>query len=196
MLHSMGVRISRPRRHASHEGGSIDLRTWPRHSHVPNELVRDATRCCAGLTWVMGHSRSHRMARRSTWVLLHPTRMRRKAWRQTRHHLQDCRLSTEWISTRSPPSYRMRSEPGGRRRAEDGPLVRRAKATRRLLKTDFWRDRMILNNLPCMRKPLRGRRSRESDCDCDCDCDSVDCRVASWSRWCLDSLVAGGARLS
>lgn len=90
VLHGMCVRI--PRRHTPHEGRSIDLLAWARYSHVPDELVRHAAGGRARLAWVVRHTLSHRMAWGTSWVLLHPARMRRKTWCHTSHHLQSWRV--------------------------------------------------------------------------------------------------------
>lgn len=82
----MSIRPPGTRWHACHE---VHMLTRARDSHVSNELVRHASRRRdTGLTWVVGHIRSHRMARGGTWMLLHPTRMRRKRGSHTSHHLR------------------------------------------------------------------------------------------------------------
>ena len=60
----------------------------------------------AGLAGVVSHPRGHGMALGGAWMLLHPDGVRRK---RRAHHLDYCQLSTAWISTSSPPRYRMRS---------------------------------------------------------------------------------------
>lgn len=109
MLHCVCIRVPGPGRHARHNGGGVHLRTRTRYAHVSDELVWHASRRRAGLARIVGHSLSHRMAWRRTWVLLHPARMRRKRGPHTSHHLQTCRLSTAWIPTATPPRYRIRS---------------------------------------------------------------------------------------
>jgi hypothetical protein len=98
VLHGVGVRVASTWRHTTHEGGGIDLGPWPRHSHVPNQMLRHSGGA-AGLTRVVSHAWCHGVAGRGARVLLHSAGMRRKGRAHASHHLRCCRLSTAWIST-------------------------------------------------------------------------------------------------
>jgi hypothetical protein len=67
MLHRVSVWVARA--HTTHKSSRVGLPAWSRY-HMAGHLRRYA-RLCSRLTWIMGHSRCHRMTR-VTGVLLHP----------------------------------------------------------------------------------------------------------------------------
>lgn len=79
MRHGMGIRSTGAGWHAAHERPGVHLAAGRGHGHVRRELVRHALWWCAGLAWVVGHTRSAHGVCRTAWVLLHAGR---RMWRK------------------------------------------------------------------------------------------------------------------
>ena len=99
MLQGVRVGAASPWGHGAHERGGIHLGAGSGHAHVANHLMRYASGLGARLARIVSHGRSHGMAWRDSWMLLHAGWMR-KTWSHACHHLRGCwicRLSTRWI---------------------------------------------------------------------------------------------------
>lgn len=95
VLQRVGIRSAGAWRHSPHHGW-IDLTPGAGYCHV-RHLMRHA-RLRTWLAWVMGHARSHWVARRDAWMLLHCAWV--KSTRYGLHHvLRRRRLRRRRLST-------------------------------------------------------------------------------------------------
>lgn len=88
MLERMSIRPTRDRGHRAHEGRGDLVARRARDAHLATEVGGHAAAGNALLTLVKRHARTHRMAARHAWMLLHPVWVA-EAGAHACHHVPD-----------------------------------------------------------------------------------------------------------